>query len=255
MSYRIQQLAKLAGISTRTLRHYDDIGLLVADRDTDSNYRLYDDHHVDRLQQILLYRRLGMSLDTIRKTLDDTAYDPLQALLEHRDRLLLEQQRMRNILDTVNRSISHLKGDKPMNQRDKFNGLREELIATNERDHGEEIRTKYGEDAVAQSYAKMRKLSKHEFQTIQQLGEDILAKLGEAMRNGAAFDDPIAMDICAMHERWIRYFWNTYSPQAHLGLTQMYVDDERFRAYYDNAGAGAAVFLNQAMQHYHTKKG
>lgn len=255
MTYRIQQLAELAGISTRTLRHYDDIGLLVADRDKDSNYRLYQEHHVDRLQQILLYRRLNMSLDAIRSTLDDATYDPLQALLRHRDELIAEQQRMRDILDTVNRTISHLKGGQTMSQHDKFNGLREELIKTNERDHGAEIRAKYGDAVVDQSYAHMRKLSTHEFEAMQQLSEDILSKLGEAVRGNAAIDDPIAVEICSMHERWIRYFWSTYSKEAHLGLTQMYVDDERFRTYYDQGGAGAAEFLNQAMQHYHAKKG
>jgi len=110
MPYTVQQLARLAGVSPRTLRYYyyyyDQIGLLKPGATSVAGYRLYGPAEVDRLQQILFYRELGFSLDEIRRILSDPRFDPLEALREHRRRLLAQQERIARLIDNVEKTIA-----------------------------------------------------------------------------------------------------------------------------------------------------
>lgn len=245
--YNIKELAKLAGVTSRTLRYYDEIGLLVPADFTEGGYRLYGPAEVDRLQQILFYREMGLELKAIVKVLDDPTFDALVALKEHRRRLLNEEQRLRTLLQTVEKTIAAKEQQEKMKDKEKFAGFVEEMIADNEAKYGDEIRQKYGDDAVDQSNAAFRAMGAEGFAKYQALEGEITAVLKEAMAEGDVHSG-LSDKLFALHKEWITAAWGNYNPAAHKGVGQMYAADPRFTEYYDSrSGAGAAEFLNQVI--------
>ena len=124
MEYTVKQLADLAGVSTRTLRYYDQIGLLKPAGTTEAGYRLYGAVEVDRLQQILFYREMGMELEQIREIVNSPDFDLKEALLSHRDSLLRKRNRLDQLLETVERSLAGLEGRIKMSDKEKFEGFK-----------------------------------------------------------------------------------------------------------------------------------
>lgn len=249
MEYTVKKLAQLAGVSARTLRYYDEIGLLKPERVNSSGYRIYGPKQVDLLQQILFYRELDVDLETIMQLVTDDSFDPVMALYEHRAHLLNKRARLDRIIDTVERTIASKKGAETMSDKDKFDALKEKRIADNEKAYGEEIRQKYGDKKVDESNAKLRGFSKEQYEAMQAKEQEVFALLKEAL----ATNDPTseaARKLAQAHKEWLQFSWTSYSKEAHAGVAQMYVDDERFAAYYNKAVPGGAVFLRDAILAY-----
>ena len=250
MEYSIQTLSKMAGVSTRTLRYYDEIGLLKPIRISSSNYRIYGEHEVNLLQQILLYRELDLPLSTIKSIITKEDFDFKTALKEHKEKLLMKQKQIETLLHNVDQTIQSLEGGIVMSNQEKFEGLKKEKIAKNEQKYGKEIREKYGDEAVNASNEKFGSLSEAEYKESEVLSEQILNMLKELTPE----NDPTcekAKELVKLHKQWLSYYGN-YSSQAHIGLGQMYVADERFTKYYDEkAGTDAAQFLCNAIQAYY----
>lgn len=243
MEYTIAKLARMSGVTARALRHYDQIGLLCPVR-VSNGYRIYGEQEVDRLQQILFYRELGVQLKEIAAILDDPAFDRAQALEHHLAALRQEQARLELLIGNVTQTIRWMKGESSMNDSDKFKGFKENLIRDNESRYGEEIRRKYGDDTVNASYANVRGMTREKLQAAEALGKQIEETLAQAFRQG----DPagaLAQQVFRMHRQWICMFWpeGMYSPEAHMGLANLYVEDVRFRAVYDQIAPGCAQFL------------
>lgn len=253
MEYSIKGLAKLANISTRTLRYYDEIGLLKPLRINSSGYRIYGDKEIDILQQILFYKALELPLEKIKEIITSEDFDAKEALYTHKENILKKQEELRKLLINVEKTICSLEGGITMSVEEKFEGFKKNMIEENEEKYGKEIREKYGEEKVKESYAKFGKLSKAEWEEVEKLGNSINETLKEAMKEGNPDSDK-AKSVVEMHKKWLSFF-GEYPVQAHLGLGQMYVDDERFTAYYDNAaGKGAALFLRDAIAAYYNAK-
>lgn len=249
MEYTVQRLARLAGVSARTLRYYDQIGLLCPRRQSSSGYRLYGGEEVDRLQQILFYRELGMPLEEIAALLDDPAFDPLDALRRHQRGLRERRDRLNTLIATVERTIEAKERSESMSDSDKFAGFKEKLIAENEAAYGAEIRQRYGEEAVNASNEKLRGMSRADFERAQALEGEILELLDAAFKTG----DPgcgEARSAAARHREWLSLHWPAYTPEAHRGIAETYVADERFSAYYDRGTPGRAAFLRDAIALY-----
>jgi len=250
MAYTVHKLAKLAGVTTRTLRYYDQIGLLKPGR-TDSGYRLYGPVQVDTLQQILFYRALGFGLENIRRLLSSPDFDRKTALEDHLRALLEQKAQLEALIETVGKSICELEGGAVMNDSEKFDGFKKQLISDNETAYGAEVREKYGDAAADASNAQLAGMTMEQWQTQKALSEEILALLKAAL----ALGDPSCVQAqlaCEKHRQWLSFFWKdrAYSKQAHRGLAEMYVEDERFRAYYDKVGKGAAEFFRAALDIY-----
>ncbi len=250
MEYTIQKLGELAGVSTRTLRYYDEIDLLKPAYFTTSGYRIYGSKEVNRLQQILFYRELGVSLDSIKNILDSTDFDSTVALKEHHQRLLEKRAQIDKLIHNVERTILKVERGIPMSDKEKFEGFKEKLIEENEKQYGEEIREKYSDQEVNASNAKLKNMSKEQYEEITTLEEAIIEQLKTAIEAG----DPAGeagQKAAALHKEWISFYWNSYSKEAHVGVAHMYVTDERFTNYYDSrAGSGAAAFLRDAILVY-----
>lgn len=249
MEYTVQGLAKLAGVSTRTLRYYDEIGILKPARINSSGYRIYGKVEVDRLQQILFYRELDISLDRIKHILSSPSYDGALALKEHREKLLEKRKQLDLLIANVEKSIAHTEGGIQMSDKEKFIGFKKKMIDDNEKNYGKEIREKYGDDHIDQSNTKLMNMSEEDFKTATELANQIQETLREAMKTGNPASD-LAQKAAHLHKQWLCLYWSEYSKEAHAGLAQMYVDDERFTAYYDQEQPGTAKFLRDAILHY-----
>lgn len=250
MHYTIKQFADLSGISTRTLRHYDDIGLLAPSKYTEAGYRLYGEAEVDRLQQILFYKELDVPLSEIAKLLDNTTSD-LDRLEAHLVALQNKKKRLADAIDTLTKTIEEKKGGRKMSHAEKFEGLKKTWISENEQTYGKEVREAYGDEVVDASNDKMMGLTETQFKQMQETEAQLIKELVLAMEKNDVEGDH-AKEAVELHKQWLSYSWPSYSEQAHRGLAEMYVADPRFTAYYDKHRDGATQFLRDAI-HFHTK--
>ncbi|MHC1694192.1 MAG: MerR family transcriptional regulator [Eubacteriales bacterium] len=249
MEYTVNKLAKLAGVSCRTLRYYDQIGLLSPSRVSSSGYRIYGGEQVDRLQQILFFRALGVELDKIRELISSPDYDSVSTLREHKEKLMNERRRLDLLIQNIERTIATSEGRSTMSDKEKFEGFKEKLVEENERKYGVEIRTKYGKEAVEKSNKKLLNMTKEQMDEAESINTRLFAKLSEAIGTG----DPsckAAQEAAELHRKWLSFYWDSYTPEAHAGIVRMYVEDERFAAYYDKQQAGTARFLRDAVLIY-----
>ncbi|WP_346929851.1 MerR family transcriptional regulator [Clostridium sp.] len=245
MEYTVQKLSKLAGISTRTLRYYDEIGILKPARINSSGYRIYGQEEVDRLQQILFYRELDVSLTDIKNIINESSFDSFNALVEHRQKLLEKRNQIDSLIANVEKTIA-AKGGIKMSNKEKFEGFKQKLIDENEKKYGNEIREKYGDEEINKSNARVKGMSEKECEEVTNLAEEITNTLEAAFKTGNPAGE-LAQETAELHRKWIEYYWSSYSKEAHAGLAQMYVDDERFTAYYDAKQPGMAAFLRDAI--------
>ena len=246
MEYTVQKLGRIAGISPRTLRYYDEIGLLKPKRINSSGYRIYGEAEVNRLQQILFYRELGVSLDSIKNIVTAPSFDGAKALREHYEKLLQKREQLNQLILNVEKTISMSEGRITMSDKEKFQGFKQNLLDENEKKYGKEIREKYGENTIAKSNEKFMNMTEEQYNEVTKLAETIIEKLNQAMKTNDPASE-LAMEVADLHKKWLCCYWDTYSKEAHAGLAQMYVDDERFTAYYDKEQPGAAKFLRDAI--------
>lgn len=246
MEYTVQKLSKIAGVSTRTLRYYDEIGILRPARINSSGYRIYGQVEVDRLQHILFYRELGVSLESIKNIVTSPSFDGAKALREHREKLLEKRKQLDLLISNVDKTIALTEGRIIMSDKEKFEGFKQKMVDDNEKKYGKEIREKYGNDTINKSNAKLMNMTEEQYNEVTSLEEQVKAALAEAFKNGDPSSD-IAQKAAYLHKRWITFYWSEYSKEAHAGVAQMYVDDERFTAYYDKEQPGMAEFLRDAI--------
>jgi len=249
MEYTVNQLAKLSGVSGRTLRYYDQIELLKPAEVNKSGYRIYKQKELDLLQQILFYREMDMRLVDIKKIIHDPDFDHISALKHHHQLLQEKQSRLDQLIANVEKTITHLEEDIIMQDEEKFIGFKEKIIKDNEEQYGKEIREKYGADTIDASNAKLRNMSQEEFQEMKNVEEELIILLEKAIKT-ADPTSPEAEALVEKHKEWLMYSWNTYSKEAHAGLAKMYAADERFAAYYDQKVKDGAQFLRDAILHY-----
>ncbi|MFT8320627.1 MAG: MerR family transcriptional regulator [Bacillus sp. (in: firmicutes)] len=249
MEYTVQKLGKLAGVSTRTLRYYDEIGILKPARVNSSGYRIYGQNEVDFLQQILFYRELGVSLDIIKKMMMSPAFNRENALKEHRQKLLEKRKQLDLLINNVEKTINTIDGGITMSNKEKFAGFKQKMIQENEDKFGKEIREKYGDNSIDQSNAKLKNRTEAEYAQVAKLAEEVKSTLEEAFKTGDPASD-LAQKAAGLHKQWLCFYWAEYSKEAHASLAQMYVDDERFTSYYDKEQPGTAKFLKDAIHIY-----
>lgn len=249
MEYSINELSKIAKISTRTLRYYHEIELLKPKRINSSGYRIYGKNEVDKLQQILFYKAMGFKLEDIKNIVNSSSFDIMSALDNHKKELLKRREEIDLLIKNVEKTINYKKGEVEMSDKEKFEGFKRDIVKQNEEKYGEEIREKYGDKEVNLSNKRMLNLNEEEYKELEQLAIDIIEKLKEAMEE----NDPAgqkAQEACEIHKKWLGYSWNFYSKEAHRGLGEMYVADERFKKYYDKNKEGMAEFFKKALDIY-----
>ena len=244
-TYTVGRLAKMAGVSVRTLHHYDRIGLLHPSSRTEGGYRRYGEEELLRLQQILFFKELGLSLDEIRDILDDPGFDLVAALHQHRALLQQRAARLSRLLETVDKTIRRLTEDTmTMNDEELYEGFTPEQRERYPR----EARERYGDEVVEASEQKLRKLPKAEWNAIKAEGDAISRRLADLV-GLAAPGAPEVQALVAQHHAWIEHFYPAPAG-VYTGLAELYTDNPEFRAHYDAYAEGLADFLSAAMKVY-----
>jgi DNA-binding transcriptional MerR regulator len=248
MAYTIQTLAKLAGISVRTLHHYDTLGLLQPTRLPKNGYRQYGEPELLKLQQILFYRELEFPLEEIKKILDDPRFDAKIALHEHKRLLLAKRKRLDQLVKTIDTTLTRLETHTPMNNEELYDAFKDEDV----RQYQEEVKARWGNtDAYKQSIAKVNSMTKQQMIQLKADGKAFTQQLADNMDKGATHATIQA--LIEKHYQGVQFFYDCpYSVYRNLG--QMYVDDPRFMAYYDNFRPGLAIFMRDAIAFYCDQK-
>ncbi|MBW3568174.1 MAG: MerR family transcriptional regulator [Proteobacteria bacterium] len=241
--YTVKQLSELAGVSIRTLHHYDEIGLLKPRARTVGDYRIYGEQELLRLQQILLYRELDIPLAEIRSILDAPGFDTLNALQEHQARLQMRLDRLHRLLETVDETIKHIRGANTMSDRNLYEGFPRE---TGER-YRREARNLYGTERVEQMERRVQKLGDKAWDAVKQEGEDIACLLAEVMDQPP--DSDAAQEIIRRHHEWIENFYPAPA-ELYRGLGELYAGNPEFRSFHDRHREGLADYFCAAMRHY-----
>ncbi len=239
-SWSTAELVRLTGVSSRTLRHYDHIGLLVPAGAGPGGRRRYERPQLRRLQHVLLLRELGLGLAAIAAVLDGPD-DEVTALRRHHERLLAEADRLRRLADTVATSIEEREGGDPMGAEEMFAAFRNDPYAA-------EARERWGDEAVAVQ-EKVAGWSRDQVVEVQGEMGAVHRRLAALMVAGEPVDAPAVQEAVAAHHAWVARFW-TPGREAYAGLGRMYVEDPRFTATIDGYGAGLAAYLRDAMAVY-----
>ena len=250
MEYSIQELSRLSGVTTRTLRWYDQIGLLKPSRVAESGYRYYGCAEVDRLQDILYYRALGVELAKIKECLDDPSYDRLTALRNHLAALEAKQEQLEKLIRSVKDTIGAEERNEVMSDEQKFTAFKRQIVAQNEETYGAEIRAKYGDEQVDKANAAVMNLTQEQYQEWIRLGREIQERLEAAVQAGLTPEGESGREITALHRQWLTITGNQYDPVKHRGIAELYVMDERFTACYDKQIPGCARFLRDAVAYW-----
>jgi DNA-binding transcriptional MerR regulator len=247
MRYSIDQLAKLSGVTTRTLRHYDQIGLLPSSTRGSGNVRFYERAELERLQTILFYRELGLTLETIGELLSGDEARRKDRIQTHLERLKTKRDDLDRMIETVARTLEE---GSQVKDKDLFHGFKKKMVEDNEAQYGKETRAQYGAAVVEESNRRLMNLSESEMKSQTELAQAIL----EALRLQTGHVDASSeagRRLGDMHRRWLAYFWPKVEKDAHMGLARMYIEDERFRAYYDIAAQGASDYLLACIEAYY----
>lgn len=249
MEYASNQVSKMSGVSARTLRYYDEIGLLKPARIASSGYRIYGQAELDILQQILFYREMDFSLSDIKKFLSAPNFDREQAFMSHLAELSKKRERLDTLIETVTKSLAAMKGEAAMSDKEKFTGFKQAMIEKNERQYGAEIREKYGEEVIERSNMWIKGMSRERYVQGEQLRQEMDDTLKAAFESGDPSGE-LAQKACELHGRWLAIFYPDYNKVYHKGLGELYVSDERFKAYYEKIAPGCAEFLRKAINIY-----
>lgn len=236
----VHEVAKLAGISVRTLHYYDEIGLLRPDGASYAGYRLYGDSSIERLQQILFFRELGFPLGEIAAILNAPNYDKSQALLNHRRLLTLKRERLNGLIALVDQA---LKGEDSMSIKEfdmkKIDEAREQYAA--------EAKSRWGEtNAYKESEKRTAKYTKEDWARMSTKSEVIFKGFAE-FRNL----DPASEAAQSLVRQWKAFISDSYydcTDEILSGLGEMYVDDARFTKNIDAYGEGTAMFMRDAIR-------
>jgi DNA-binding transcriptional MerR regulator len=243
-AYTISQLANMAGVSVRTLHHYDQIGLLRPSSRTAAGYRQYERQDLLRLQQILFYKELDVPLDEIHSILDNPDFDPVHALVQHRERLGQQVARLTRLLHTIDKTLARLtEDDMTLTDEELYAGFTPEQRERYEREAAE----MYDPELVKIANQRVRKLTKQQWQAVKDEGDTVtraIAKLADTPP-----ESPEVQTLIARHHAWIENFYPA-SAEMYRGLGQLYTEHDEFRAFYGKYRLGLADFMRAAMAHY-----
>ena len=243
--YTVGQVSDLAGVSVRTLHHYDGIGLLEPSGRTASGYRLYEDSDLERLQRILAYRELGFSLDEVATILEAPGSDAVSHLRRQRELLTERIARLQRMVAAVERELEVEEMGSRMTPEERF----EVWGDFNPDDYAAEAEEKWGGTrAFEESRRRAAAYGKDDWLAIKAEGDGINRRLVDAMRSGEPAAGDIAMDAAEEHRLYISRWFYDCSYEIHKGLGEMYAADPRFAANYETIAEGLAVYFRDAIR-------
>ncbi|QYR21847.1 MerR family transcriptional regulator [Paenibacillus sp. sptzw28] len=245
MSYKVKEVSEWAGVSVRTLHHYDEIGLVVPEAVTGSGHRLYSDGNLERLQQVLFFREIGFSLHEIKRIIESPDFDRKRALAAHRELLLEKKKRLEDIIATVELTLQNADGGMIMSQEELFNGFDMKDIEEHKSKYTAESREKYGDAVMDAVESRTSKYTQEDWARIHERSGQTNAKIIAAMDRGPA-DPQVQEGVAELRQQITDYYYDC-TPEIFRGLADLYVDDPRFTKNIDKNKPGYAAFLREAM--------
>jgi DNA-binding transcriptional MerR regulator len=244
VGYSVGQVAGFAGVTVRTLHHYDEIGLLVPSERTHAGHRRYGDADLDRLQQILFYRELGFPLEEVAALLDDPETDPRAHLRRQHDLLTARIEKLQKMAAAVEHAMEARTMGIDLTPEEKF-----EVFGDFDPDRYEdEVRERWGDtDAYAQSQRRAASYTKEDWKRLTERFDAIHRRMAELLADGIPADSEAAMDVAEEHRRFITGAYYDCSHEMHTCLGEMYVADPRFTRTYEKIRPGLAVYLRDAI--------
>ena len=241
----VGEVAALAGVTVRTLHHYDRIGLLSPSGRTAAGYRQYAPADLDRLHAVLLYRALGFSLEEVATLLDDPSADPAEHL-RRQHRLLLDRlDRTSAMVAAVEKELEARTMGISLSPEERFEAFGEHDPAQ----YDAEVEERWGDtDAYAQSQRRTAAYSKEDWLRIRAEAEDLEVRFAAALADGVPAESGPAMDLAEEHRQQITGTYYDCPPELHAALGRMYLEDERFAAHYDGRAPGLARYVSTAVQ-------
>ncbi len=238
--YTIKELADLAKVSTRTLRYYDELGILNPAEIGDNGYRYYDQGSLLQLQQIMFFRELDLPLKEINEILSRPDFNLLNALEKHRDSLKSNAKKISDLIETLDQTIATIQGEWKMNDKEYFEGFDESKYAA-------EAKERWGDSPrYAESQKKWSRYSKEQKEEIKAEGGRITVRMVTKDPNTAP-DDPDVQAAIGDYHRYINTNFYTCDIEFMRGLADMWVQDERFAINYDRIREGGAAFVQKAV--------
>lgn len=252
MKYKVNELAKHAKISVRTLHYYDEVGLLIPKRTDKNDYRYYENAELLKLQQILFFRELDFPLEEIKKILSSPTFDMKQALKDQKELIEIKKNRLSKLIKTIDKTIISLNKKTIMKEDEIYDGFsKEELESWNK-----EAKERWGNtDAYKQSVGKYESLTKDQKLAMKKAGDDLMEEFVKNMPKGPK--SPEVQSLVQKHYDALKFF---YEPNLEMykGLADMYVGyqgDTRFRAYFEKHGPKLPEFMRDAIYEFCERNG
>ena len=243
MSYSVGKVANLAGVTIKTLHHYDKIRLLSPGGRSEAGYRIYEEADLQRLQQILFYRELGLALEEIAIILDDPRTDAVGHLARQRMLLTERIERLHKMVAAIDHEMEAREMDIKLTPEERL-----EVFGDFEpENHQEEVKQRWGNtEAYRQSRPRVASYTKEDWMRFKAEQEEVEKNLAAAFESGAAPESEQAMDAVEAHRQHINRWFYDCGYEIHCGLGEMYVSDDRFRAHYDGRSPGLSEFIRDA---------
>ncbi|MDP4169528.1 MAG: MerR family transcriptional regulator [Bacillota bacterium] len=246
--YKVKEVAEIAGVSVRTLHHYDKIGLLHPGALTDAGYRLYSDENLEVLQQILFFKEIGLPLEEIKNILDRPDFDRKKTLEVHKELLLEKKLRIEKMLQTLDNTLQTLEGGRKMESKELFNGLSMKEIKEHQAKYADEVRDKYGKEMTENVDKKTSAYSETDWSDIQTTTNEIYYRIIANMAKGP--DDAEVQTAVGEWRQLITERYYDCTLEIFRGLGDLYVADERFTKNLNKYHENFAPFLQEAIHHY-----
>jgi len=249
--YTVKKLAKLSGVSVRTLHFYDEVGLLKPTYYGANGYRYYEEKELLLLQQILFFRELGVELKKIQKVLGRSDFDQLAALHSHRRVLEKELERTQQLLQTIDNTIEHLKGSKKMKDKELFNGL----VVLVKPGKGDE--PYYLAESLVMSHLKpqtpVEDRDKDFYEKIDKTGKGIYKKIAESMESGLLPASEEVQRLIKKHHTYTEQFHNA-TKAVYIALAELYEGHPDFRKQLDPIHPKLSKYLAEGMRIFAQKE-
>ncbi len=244
MPYTVQQLARLSGVSVRTLHYYDEVGLLKPGRIEKNGYRQYDEQELIKLQQILFFKELDFPLEDIKKIMTSSGFDVSRALADQKQLLQMKRKRLDGLIKSIEKTITTMTSNKKMTDEELYDAFKDEDV----KQYQDEVKQRWGNtDAYKQSQTRVSKMTKKEMDKLKVDGKKHTQALADSMDKGPKHPDVQA--LIAKSHQGVNFFYDC-SLEMFRNLGEMYVADPRFTAYYEKFRPGLAVFVRDAIAYY-----
>ncbi len=243
-TYPVGTVARMAGVTVRTLHHYDAIGLLRPTGRAGNGYRRYSDADLERLQRILFYRELDFDLDRIKHAMADPGADPLEHLRQQHALLTAHIERLQRLADAVAHAMEARAMDIKLTAEERL-----EVFGHDPDEHAGEVRERWGDtDAYGESRRRAASYTKEDWVRIKAESEGVTRQMLDAMAAGLPSTSPEAMDAAEAHRRQIDSSFYPCTLEMHRALGEMYLADARFTATYEAMAPGMAQYVHDAIE-------